>query len=57
MHGILMWTIHDLPTYGLLLGHVTKGYKGCMALVHTHVVAIQNNCAKLLTSIIVSGCR
>jgi hypothetical protein len=31
MHGILMWAIHDLPTYGLLLGQVTKGYKGCMA--------------------------
>ncbi len=31
MHGIFMWAIHDLPTYGLLLGHVTKGYKGCMA--------------------------
>ncbi len=31
MHGIFMWAIHDLLAYGLLLGKVTKGYKGCMA--------------------------
>ncbi len=29
MHVFLMWSIHDLPTYGLLVGQVTKGYKGC----------------------------
>jgi hypothetical protein len=27
--GILIWTIHDFPTYGLVVGCVTKGYKGC----------------------------
>jgi len=31
LHGILMWAIHDLPTYGLLSSQVTKGYKGCLA--------------------------
>ncbi len=31
LHGILMWAIHDLLTYGLLSGEVTKGYKGCPA--------------------------
>jgi hypothetical protein len=31
LHGILMWAIHDLLTYGLLSGQVTKGYKGCPA--------------------------
>ncbi len=31
MHGILMWAICDLLVYGLFLGQVTKGYKGCMA--------------------------
>lgn len=24
-----MWCIHNYPTYGLALGQVTKGYKGC----------------------------
>jgi hypothetical protein len=27
--GILMWTIHDFPAYGLVARCVTKGYKGC----------------------------
>jgi hypothetical protein len=27
--GILMWTIHDFPAYGLVAGCDTKGYKGC----------------------------
>ncbi len=27
--AILIWSIHDLPTYGLFSGQVTKGYKGC----------------------------
>ncbi len=31
IYNILMWVIHDLLAYGLFLGHVTKGYKGCMA--------------------------
>jgi hypothetical protein len=26
--GILMWTIHDFPIYALVVGCVTKGYKG-----------------------------
>lgn len=25
----MLWTIHDLPAYGLLSGHTTKGYNGC----------------------------
>ncbi len=29
LRGILMWTIHDFPTYALVVGCVTKGYKGC----------------------------
>jgi hypothetical protein len=29
MHVLLMWSIHDLPIYGLLVGKVTEGYKGC----------------------------
>jgi hypothetical protein len=29
LQGILMWTIHDFPAYGLVAGCVTKGYKGC----------------------------
>ncbi len=29
LQGILMWTIHDFPAYGLIAGCVTKGYKGC----------------------------
>jgi hypothetical protein len=24
-----MWTIHDFPIYELVMGCVTKGYKGC----------------------------
>jgi len=27
--GILIWTIHDFPTYGLVARCVTEGYKGC----------------------------
>ena len=27
--AILMWSIHDFPAYGLLVGQVTKGYMGC----------------------------
>ncbi len=29
LHGIMMWAIHDLPTYGLLSDQITKRYKGC----------------------------
>jgi len=29
LRGILMWTIHDFPAYGLIARCVTKGYKGC----------------------------
>ncbi len=29
MHVFLMWSIHDLPTYGLLVDQITKGFKGC----------------------------
>jgi hypothetical protein len=26
---IVMWTIHDLPTYGIIIKLVTKRYQGC----------------------------
>jgi hypothetical protein len=29
LRGIFMWTIHDFPVYGLVMGCVIKGYKGC----------------------------
>jgi hypothetical protein len=29
MKGMLMWTIHDFPAYGLVSWCVTKGYKAC----------------------------
>ena len=29
LRGMLLWTIHDYPAYGLISGCVTKGYKGC----------------------------
>ena len=29
MHACLLWTIHDFPTYGILSGWSTKGYKAC----------------------------
>ena len=29
LKAILMWCIHDYPTYGLVSEQVTKGYKGC----------------------------
>ena len=29
LKAILMWCIHDYPTYGLLLRQVTKGYRRC----------------------------
>ena len=29
LQAILMWSIHDFPTYGLLAGQVTKGYRVC----------------------------
>jgi hypothetical protein len=31
LHTILILSIHDLLTYGLLYGQMTKGYKGCLA--------------------------
>jgi hypothetical protein len=30
LQALLMWCIHDYPTYGLASGQVTKGYKGCL---------------------------
>ena len=30
LKAILMWCIHDYPTYGLVSRQVTKGYRGCM---------------------------
>ena len=29
MQGMLSWTIHDYPAYGLISGCTTKGYQGC----------------------------
>lgn len=29
LRAVLLWLVHDLPTYGLLFGQQTKGYKGC----------------------------
>jgi len=29
LRGILLWTIHDYPAYGLISGCATKGYQGC----------------------------
>lgn len=29
LRAILLWIINDFPTYGLILGQQTKGYKGC----------------------------
>ena len=29
MKAMLLWTIHDIPAYGIVAGYVTKGYKGC----------------------------
>jgi hypothetical protein len=29
MRVILMWTMHDLPTYGIVVKLVTKCYQGC----------------------------
>jgi len=29
MRGLLMWTIFDIPAYGLIAGLCYKGYKGC----------------------------
>jgi hypothetical protein len=29
LRGILLWTIHDFPAYGIVAGCVTKGYKSC----------------------------
>jgi hypothetical protein len=27
--AMVIWTIHDLPSYGIVAGCTTKGYKGC----------------------------
>jgi hypothetical protein len=34
MHAILLWTMHDLLAYGMVIGCTTKGYRGyhCCAL-------------------------
>ena len=29
LRGMLLWTIHDYPGYGLISGCATKGYQGC----------------------------
>jgi len=33
-----MWTIHDFPVYGLVMGCVTEGYKGCPICGHDIIV-------------------
>ncbi len=37
MRAMLMWTIHDLPSYGTIVGLVTKGYRGC-PICSTHII-------------------
>lgn len=29
LRGILLWSLHDFPAYGVVSGSVTKGYVGC----------------------------
>jgi hypothetical protein len=29
LRAMVIWTIHDLPAYGLVAGSTTKGYRGC----------------------------
>ena len=29
LRGVLMWTLHDFPAYGLISGLTTKGFKAC----------------------------
>jgi hypothetical protein len=29
LHAILLSIIHDLLTYGIVVGYTTKGYRGC----------------------------
>jgi hypothetical protein len=30
VRAILLWCVHDYPAYGMVSGHVTKGYRGCV---------------------------
>ena len=38
MRGILLWTMNDLPAYGIISGQQTKGYKG-------YPVCVSETCA------------
>jgi hypothetical protein len=38
MEAMLMWTIHDLPSYGIVVGLVTKGYQGC-PICSTYIIS------------------
>ena len=38
LRGILLWTISDFPTYGLISGQQTKGYKAC-PICGPHIVS------------------
>lgn len=29
LRAMLLWAINDIPTYGILFGHVVKGYHDC----------------------------
>jgi hypothetical protein len=29
LRAMVIWTIHDLPAYGVVTGYTTKGYRGC----------------------------
>lgn len=33
LRGVLLWMVNDFPTYGLIGGQQTKGYKGCPVCV------------------------
>jgi hypothetical protein len=50
-----MWAIHDLHAYGLFLGQVTKGYKGCLAYGPNTSSCHSKILGKLLMSIIIGG--
>ncbi len=41
MQTMLMWTIHDFPTYGMIVGFVTKGYRGC-PICSTHTISCRS---------------
>lgn len=45
LRAILLWTVNDFPTYGLISGQQTKGYKECPVCV-TETCAVHSNVIK-----------